>query len=266
MGIQARLTTKPGQAKDEESLPLTSTQESDKFKDHSPSSIRLYTKIAGGSLALVYLFFCLYSSSSSTGLDFPWPKPEPSAPPPSFIAEGIKQCKIISRPPPSHKPATGERKYSDRFVKGTKATWLKNGTVWTGEKGGEEVLYGVDVLLDGGVVRKIGKPEEIQEMMKSKDKKDQYDEVELGGAWVTPGKSQLQSGTVTDFPIFRPSLSSQPHFMLYIHAFILTCRNHRYALSLRCRSRSWAQRNGRYQFPQSPNPSLASITRWHQYP
>jgi hypothetical protein len=220
MGIQARLTSKPGQAKDEESLPLTSTQESDKFKDHSPSSIRLYTKIAGGSLALVYLFFCLYSSSSSTGLDFPWPKPEPSAPPPSFIAEGIKQCEIISRPPPSHKQATAERKYSDRFVKGTKATWLKNGTVWTGEKGGEEVLYGVDVLLDGGVVRKIGKPEEIQEMMKSKDKKDQYDEVELGGAWVTPGRSHLQSGTITLSPfsvlLFHLHLNS---CYTYIHPY-----------------------------------------------
>jgi len=187
MGIQSRLTTKSGQAKDEESLP-TSTQETDKFKDHSPSSIRLYTKIAGGSLALVYLFFCLYSSGSSSGLDFPWPKPEPSAPPPSFIAEGIKQCGIISRPPPSHKPATGQRKVSDRFVKGTKATWLKNGTVWTGESGGNEVLYGVDVLLDGGVIRKVGKPEEIQEMIKGKDKKADYDEVELGGAWVTPGE------------------------------------------------------------------------------
>jgi len=262
MGIQARLTSKPGQAKDEESLPLTSTQESDKFKDHSPSSIRLYTKIAGGSLALVYLFFCLYSSSSSTGLDFPWPKPEPSAPPPSFIAEGIKQCGIISRPPPSHKHATAERKYSDRFVKGTKATWLKNATVWTGEQGGEEVLYGVDVLLDGGVVRKIGKPEEIQEMMKSKDKKDQYDEVELGGAWVTPGKS-FSSGTIHIFPNFRPSLSSSTYL---IQPSILTCRYHRYALSLRCRSRSRAQRNGRHQFPESPNPSLASITRWYQYP
>jgi hypothetical protein len=220
MGIQARLTTKPGQAKDEESLPLTSTQESDKFKDHSPSSIRLYTKIAGGSLALVYLFFCLYSSSSSTGLDFPWPKPEPSAPPPSFVAEGIKQCEIISRPPPSHKQATAERKYSDRFVKGTKATWLKNGTVWTGEKGGEEVLYGVDVLLDGGVVRKIGKPEEIQEMMKSKDKKDQYDEVELGGAWVTPGMSLNKSGTITLSPfsvlLFHLHLSS---CYTYMHSY-----------------------------------------------
>jgi hypothetical protein len=210
MGIQARLNSKPGQAKDEESLPLTTTAEQDKFKDHTPSSIRLYTKIAGGSLALVYLFFCLYSSSSSSsGLDFPWPKPEPSAPPPSFIAEGIKQCGIIARPPPSHKHATGERKVSDRFVKGTKATWLKNATVWTGEKGGEEVLYGVDVLLDGGVIRKVGKPEEISELLKGKDKKVEYEEVELGGAWVTPGKSISDCGSLhfppcSTFHLFHP--------------------------------------------------------------
>jgi hypothetical protein len=171
MGVQARLASKA--PKDEESLPLTSSPEDEirHFKDHSPSSIKQYAKIAGGSLALVYLFFCVFlstPSASTSGLEFPWPKPEP-APVPSFIKEGIKQCGIISRPPPSHKAATGDRKYSDRYVKGTKAVWLKNGTVWTGEKGGEEVLYGVDVLMDGGVVRKIGKGEEISEMVKGGD-------------------------------------------------------------------------------------------------
>jgi hypothetical protein len=190
MGVQARLASKLPQAKDEESLPLTSTDDSRSFKDHSPRSLVHYAKIAGGSLALVYLFFYVFLSTDSTGargLDFPWPAPKPDpAPLPSFVNEGIKQCGIIGRGPPSHKPATGDRKKSDRFVHGTKAVWLKNGTVWTGEKGGEEVLYGVDVLMDGGVVRKVGKSEEVEVMMK--EKKGDVEQVELNGAWVTPGK------------------------------------------------------------------------------
>jgi len=188
MGIQSRLTKPGGQGKDEESLPLTSPSTDNQFKDHAPRSIANHLKNVGGSLAFVFACFCLWSTlttdPSSRGLEFPWPKPDP-APVPSFIKEGIKQCGIISRPPPSHKPATAQRKISDRFVAGTRAVWLKNGTVWTGEKGGEEVLYGVDVLMDGGVVRKIGKNEDIKEMVK----KGEVDEIDLNGAWVTPGES-----------------------------------------------------------------------------
>jgi hypothetical protein len=185
MGIQSRLSKPTGHGKDEESLPLNT--ENDQFKDHAPRSIANHLKTAGITLSLLFACFCVWSTispTSSRGLDFPWPKPDP-VPVPSFITEGIKQCGIISRPPPSHKPATAQRKTSDRFVKGTRAVWLKNGTVWTGEKGGEEVLYGVDVLMDGGVLRQVGKAKDIKEMVK----KGEVDEVELNGAWVTPGKS-----------------------------------------------------------------------------
>jgi hypothetical protein len=193
MGVQARLGSKLPQPKDEESLPLTLTPEDSRsFKDHAPRTLAQYAKIAGGSIAIVYLFFCVFMTSSHNGsitgrgLDFPWPKPDP-APVPSFVNEGIKQCGLINRGPPSHNPATASRKKSDRFVKGTKGVWLKNGTVWTGEKGGEEVLYGVDVLLDGGVIRKVGKSEDVEEMVKGG--KENVHEVELNGAWVTPGTS-----------------------------------------------------------------------------
>ena len=92
------------------------------------------------------------------------------------------------------------------FVPGTKPTWLKNGTIWTGASDGEEILKGYDVLLDGGVIRKIGSSEEIQSYIgsnpalsssKQKDGKSHtdktIDEVELDGAWVTPGIVDLHS-------------------------------------------------------------------------
>jgi hypothetical protein len=200
MGIQSRLSKPTGHGKYEESLPLNTND--DQFKDHSPRSIANHLKTAGITLALLFACFTLWSNTtpSSRGLDFPWPKPDP-VPAPSFIAEGIKQCGIISRPPPSHKPATSARKISDRFVKGTRAVWLKNGTVWTGGKGGEEVLYGVDVLMDGGVVRQVGKAKDIKEMVK----KGEVDELELNGAWVTPGKSnQANLCHVVQLPPYTP--------------------------------------------------------------
>jgi hypothetical protein len=126
--------------------------------------------------ALVYLL-------ANTSIDFPWPKPDP-LPVPSFVKEGIKQCEVIGRPPPHHKPATEKRKVNDRFVDGTKSVWLRNATVWTGEHGGEEVLYEQDVLLDGGVIRKIGSGDDIAVLVKG-DK--DVEEVHLDGAWLTPG-------------------------------------------------------------------------------
>lgn len=193
MGVQARLGSSKTSAKDEESLPLTHTTDNDgedgrSFKDHHPRQ-RAVARWLGYGLcgtAILYLLASLPSNNGSS-LDFPWPRPpvpEP-APEPSFIKEGIRQCEIISRPPPNHKPASEKRRHSDRFVEGTKAVWLKNATIWTGEKGGEEVLYGKDVLLDGGVIRAIGSSDDIQELVKG-DKDIEH--VQLNGAWLTPGK------------------------------------------------------------------------------
>lgn len=189
MGVQARLGSRPT-TKDEESLPLTADDnEREGFKDHYPrrDALGRYFRIATCGTALIYLL-ATFTPSQSSNLDFPWPgKPDP-APLPGFINEGIKQCGIISRPPPNHKHATEERKYSDRYVPGTKAVWLRNATVWTGEQGGEEVLYEKDVLLDGGVVRKIGSGDEIRELIKGRHD-DETEEVHVNGAWLTPGTS-----------------------------------------------------------------------------
>jgi hypothetical protein len=139
--------------------------------------------VAPASIVLLFL----YLGRTHFSLDFPFPKPSP-APVPHFIAEGIKQCEIISRPPPSPQHATSKRKLNDRFVPGTKAVWLKNATLWTGESDGEEVLHGVGVLLDDGVIRKIGGEDDIVGMTD-----DETETVDLHGAWVTPGIVDMHS-------------------------------------------------------------------------
>ncbi|WOO79550.1 uncharacterized protein LOC62_02G003073 [Vanrija pseudolonga] len=143
----------------------------------SPSLFRVLA-----ALALVGVTAFYYTASRA----WPW-DPQPPSDLPPFIREGIKQCEIIGRPPPNPAPATRERTTSDRFVPGTGAVWLKNATVWTGNNKGHEVLYEVDVLLDGGVIRRIGSSEDVR------DEAIDADEVDLNGAWLTPGLVDVHS-------------------------------------------------------------------------
>ncbi|WRT68226.1 uncharacterized protein IL334_005202 [Kwoniella shivajii] len=141
---------------------------------------------------LLALSFVLWLFAKGTGFEFPFPKP--STPPsvtPKFIEEGIRQCEIINRSIPHFEPSSNKRKENDRYVKGTKPTLLKNGTLWTGEKDGHEVLYGVDILIENGLIRKIGKSKDI--LLSLKERKDAVEEVELNGSWVTPGIVDLHS-------------------------------------------------------------------------
>ncbi|KAJ6491356.1 carbohydrate esterase family 9 protein [Mycena vitilis] len=76
------------------------------------------------------------------------------------------------------------RKQSDRFEKGTKATVIRNATIWTGLDDGNEVIRG-DILIDKGLIQKIG----------SVDLRS-YADVEVldaAGAWVSPGIVDLHS-------------------------------------------------------------------------
>ncbi|KAJ7669296.1 carbohydrate esterase family 9 protein [Mycena polygramma] len=76
------------------------------------------------------------------------------------------------------------RKQSDRFEKGTKATVIRNATIWTGLDDGNEVIQG-DILIDKGLIKKIG----------SVDLRS-YADVEVldaAGAWVSPGIVDLHS-------------------------------------------------------------------------
>ncbi|KAL1409547.1 hypothetical protein Q8F55_003531 [Vanrija albida] len=146
-------------------------------KHRRPRSPVLPRAIAGLALLALTAFYAANRA-------WPW-DPEPPSNLPPFIRDGLKQCEIIGRPPPNPAPATSERTTSDRFVPGTGAVWLKNATVWTGNNQGKEVLYGADVLLDGGVIRRIGSNEGFEGI--------DADEVDLHGAWLTPGLVDVHS-------------------------------------------------------------------------
>jgi hypothetical protein len=184
MGIQARLSRPFTTQEDTEKLPLVNEPEAQTVKDHpvkSKSALKL--SLSAPALFLILLYFITPASL----YEFPFPS-KPTVTPP-YILEGIAQCNIIARPPPDFKPHDGRRKYSDRYVEGTGPVLLKNGTVWTGEQGGVEVMYGASVWMEGGVIRKIGTEKEMMEY-KGLMKTD-VEEVELHGAWVTPGVSDV---------------------------------------------------------------------------
>lgn len=81
-----------------------------------------------------------------------------------------------------------DRKVSDRFVQGTKATLLHNARIWTGENNGTEILRG-DVFVDKGIIRSVGDVNldalglDLDGMIAC----GEVDVVDVGGAWVTPG-------------------------------------------------------------------------------
>ncbi|KAI0371545.1 composite domain of metallo-dependent hydrolase [Pilatotrama ljubarskyi] len=78
------------------------------------------------------------------------------------------------------------RDRSDRFEPGTRATLIKNVTLWTGARNGTEIVYG-DILLDKGLVRGIG---DIPESLYAEH---DTDVVDAKGGWVTPGLVDLHT-------------------------------------------------------------------------
>jgi hypothetical protein len=164
------------------------------FKDHKPTR-RSYLPLAiAGSLLFLFATGTLKTKDIP---GFPWPGEPESLPP--FIHEGMKRCAHLHQAP-APEVATHARKHSDRHVKGTAPVLLKNATLWTGEKDGTEVLYGADVWLEGGVIRKIRDPKDVDddddfsdlfEVAKNMGKR--VETVNLDGAWVTPGIVDVHS-------------------------------------------------------------------------
>lgn len=75
------------------------------------------------------------------------------------------------------------RDKSDRYVPGTKPTWIKNATIWTGNVDGFEVVLG-DLLLDKGIIQAVGEiPAHILEAYHH----HHATVIEANGAWVSPG-------------------------------------------------------------------------------
>ncbi|KAG6880354.1 hypothetical protein C0992_007765 [Termitomyces sp. T32_za158] len=98
----------------------------------------------------------------------------------------INAQKILARcmslrmtPGPSR--AFHSREVSDRYELGTKATFIKNAVIFTGEKNGSEVIHG-SILMDKGIIKSIGKvPDRLHETALHATV------VDAKGAWVTPG-------------------------------------------------------------------------------
>ena len=106
---------------------------------------------------------------------------------PSIAADILHKC--ASRfAVPGHPDDLMLRHTSDRFERGTRATLIKNVTLWTGARNGTEIVYG-DIFLDKGLVQGIGYIPEL--LYADRD----TDVVDAHGGWVTPGLGERCSSS-----------------------------------------------------------------------
>lgn len=99
---------------------------------------------------------------------------------PLHAEETLQKCSML-HVQPGPPPDFARRTQSDRFVDGTRATLLRNASVWTGDALRYEI-HGADILLDKGIIKFVGHA--------SEDIFAKYGDfltVDVGGSWVTPG-------------------------------------------------------------------------------
>ncbi|KAI0797030.1 hypothetical protein C8Q75DRAFT_796702 [Abortiporus biennis] len=110
---------------------------------------------------------------------------------PQNAQEILSQCALLKQTPgpPSNFHA---RESSDRLEEGTKATLIKNATVWTGLSDGKELVKRADILLEKGIIKGLGSSIEKKHLRILRDN-DELVELDVGGAWVTPGIVDLHS-------------------------------------------------------------------------
>lgn len=164
--------------REKRSLRLSTDSESDydlPLRQSAPARGRAWSKrsrfgkVAARLAATALLGLVIYLSTTAEGTD------------PEVLAKGFEQCEYIrSRPGPPADFHT--RRVSDRFEEGTTPVLIRNATMWTGGKGGEEVVLG-DILMDGGVIRKVG--DVSLDLLE--DLTGNLHEIDAHGAWVTPG-------------------------------------------------------------------------------
>lgn len=99
---------------------------------------------------------------------------------PIHAEETLQKCRML-HVQPGPPPDFAQRTKSDRFVGGTRATLLRNASVWTGDHDQYEIL-GADILLDKGIIKFIGHASE-ENLAEYRD----LLMVDVGGSWVTPG-------------------------------------------------------------------------------
>jgi len=123
----------------------------------------------------------------------------------------LQKCRHLHTKP-SIPPDFNLRKQSDRYVPGTRATLLRNATIWTGGIKGFEIVEG-DLLLDQGLIKAVGRIDaNVLEVYKT-----DLVVTDLEGAWVTPGYARLAFHR-------RVCNSSSCHLGLstFIHTWVLT--------------------------------------------
>lgn len=103
---------------------------------------------------------------------------------PLHASKTLNKCRVLNMKP-GPPPDFNLRKSSDRYVKGTRATLLRNATIWTGNVDGLEVVTG-DLLLDRGLIKAVGHigPKLLEAYKHAVV-------VDLDGAWVTPGSVSI---------------------------------------------------------------------------
>lgn len=101
---------------------------------------------------------------------------------PLHAEETLAKCRMQDIPP-GPPPDFALRTESDRYVPGTKATLIKNATIWTGRENGLDIVTG-DLLLDKGMIKAIGQVDPGVLASFASDELTSYD---VHGAWVSPG-------------------------------------------------------------------------------
>ncbi|KAJ8582701.1 composite domain of metallo-dependent hydrolase [Rhizopogon salebrosus TDB-379] len=105
---------------------------------------------------------------------------------PFHAEQALQKCQMLhAKPGPL--PNFHTRTESDRFVKGTRATLIRNTSIWTGDEEQYEILQG-DILFDKGIIKFLGHA--------SQDLISNFKDLvtlDAGGSWVTPGIVDLHS-------------------------------------------------------------------------
>jgi hypothetical protein len=110
---------------------------------------------------------------------------------PIHASKTLQKCRHLhTKPRPS--PDFDLRKQSDRFVPGTRATLIRNATIWTGGANGLEISNG-DLLLDCGLIKAVGRVDGRELEAYGMD----LVVMDVGGAWVTPGFAFKFNGCLT---------------------------------------------------------------------
>jgi len=172
---------------------LSGDPEKDAFNDHGlpeddskhrkRRTARGFRQVLFGVLATLGVLNYL----NLTGPFFPLPRPSHPANG-EMIKQGLERCEEVKSMPPDTTNFSKNRTMSDRYETGTKPVLLSNGTLWTGDDNGEQIIYGGSVLLKNGIIWKIGKHKDVLKEIEADGlKDDDFETVELSGKWVTPG-------------------------------------------------------------------------------